>query len=118
MKIFMTEVPIFGVQVVTCTGCTAEEAQNQFYDLQGMRSVVKVPDGRGACLIPGDEIYVWVKDPDNNASTVFHELVHVALGVCDLRGMQRDDELVAYLVGWLKQNVADKVFETDEGGFW
>lgn len=59
-----------------------------------------------------------MKDPDNNASTVFHELVHVALGICDLRGMQRDDELVAYLVGWLKQNVADKIFETDEGGFW
>lgn len=48
MKIFMTEVPIFGVQVVTCT---AEEAQNQFYDFQGMRTIVEVPDGRGACLI-------------------------------------------------------------------
>jgi len=114
MKIFVVKVPIFNIDVATCVGCSAQEARNAFYDLEGLRSVVPVPEkSRGACCIPDDmgaEIFMWVEDPEENASVVFHELVHVALGICDLKGMQRDDELIAYLMAWLKINVADRIF--------
>ena len=104
MKIFVVKVPIFNVDVATCVGCSAEEARNAFYDLEGLRSVVPVPEkSRGACCIP-----------DENASVVFHELVHVALGICDLKGMQRDDELIAYMMAWLKIEVADRIFFDEE----
>jgi len=117
MKIFVAEVPIFDVSIAVCTGCTAEEAQNQFYDLQGYRSVVNIPDrSDGACYVPegASEIYMWVDDPMKHASTVFHELVHVAMGICDQRGMDQDEELIAYLMGWLKKNVADRIFFEEE----
>jgi len=118
MKIFVVKVPIFNIGVATCVGCSAQEARNAFYDLDGLRFVVPVPEkSRGACCIPDDagaEIFMWVEDPDENASVVFHELVHVALGICDLKGMQRDDELIAYLMAWLKIEVADRIFFDDK----
>lgn len=116
MKIFTTRVPIFGNDIVVVTNCSAEEANVAVYDLNGLRTVVEFLEGRGCCIVPdhGSEIYVWVKAPRENASTVFHELVHVAFGICDQRGMQRDDELVAYLMGWLKKEVADRIFFEEE----
>ena len=116
MKIFTTRVPIFGNGIVVVTDCSAEEANAAVYDLEGLRTVVEFIDGRGCCIVPdgGNDIYVWVGSPQDYASTVFHELVHVAFGICDQRGMQRDDELVAYLMGWLKQEVADRIFFEEE----
>ena len=58
-------------------------------------------------------MFMWVRDV-GRASIVFHELVHVAFSICHIRGMQYDEELIAYLVGWLKIEVADRMFELAE----
>jgi len=116
MKIFTVRVPIFENDIVVVHDCDVNEANAAVYDLEGLRTVVEFIDGLGCCIIKGGDsnIYVWVRDPKETASTVFHELVHVAFGICDQRGMQRDEELVAYLMGWLKGAIADTIFFGEE----
>lgn len=111
MKIFRVDVPIFDISIVVCTDCSKEEAKDAFYDYEGKRTIVDMSERCvGRCgLIDGD-IYLWVESPNEFARHVFHEIVHAAQFICEAKGMEKDDELIAYLVAWLKVEVADKIF--------
>lgn len=110
MRIFHVDIPIFNRSVVVCVDCEYAEAREHIYDYKGFRTEIpEISSGRGACVLTGGDAFMWVKESDD-ASTVFHELVHVAWGICELCGIRTDEELLAYLMGWLKQNVADAIF--------
>ncbi len=89
-----------------------------FYHFEDSKSRVEVPTGAhklGSVTEYDSDIFMWVKDPNNNASTVFHELVHVIHSLCDLKGIEViDREFEAYLMGWLKIEVSDKIFFPEE----
>lgn len=116
MSIVRADIPIFNRSVVVCFGCSAEEASHLCYMCKGAggepvgAKVEFTSIANGGVRDWGGDVYVWIKDPVY-ASIVFHELVHVAFTVCQICGMREDEELIAYLVQWLKVNVADKIFE-------
>lgn len=58
----------------------------------------------GMTVCKDGEVYVFVFKEHENDSTVAHECLHAANYIIDLCGMQVDacnDELQAYLMGWL-----------------
>ena len=110
VKPFHVDVPIFRLSVVACANCSAQEAVDAFYDYEGKRSALKARDSAGWVQHYGGDVFMWVKDTEQ-ASLVFHELVHVAYSICEIKGIAYDEELIAYLMGWLKQNVADELFD-------
>lgn len=114
IKPFHVQVPIFLTAVVFCGGCTAEEAAGAMYRYKGKKAVLEPRETSGWVQTANGDIYVWVRDPAKQASMVFHELTHVAFTICELKGMAPDEELICYLVGWLKMAVGDKIFERCE----
>lgn len=111
---FIVDVPIFRMSVVVCANCSAQEAVDAFYQFRDCKAVLEPRNTDGWVQNFAGDAYMWVKDTDA-ASFVFHELVHVAFTICELKGMTYDEELIAYLVGWLKIEVADKLFDLAEG---
>lgn len=110
IKPFQVEIPIFRMSVVTCANCNADKAQELFYSFKGKNSKVEARHTDGWVQHYNGDIFMWVRDTEQ-ASIVFHELVHTAFSICEIKGMQPDEELIAYLVGWLKIHVADVLFE-------
>lgn len=110
---FHVDVPIFIMSVVVVGNCTAEEACAAIYDYEGKRTIAEPRESQGWVQEHNGDVFMWVRDI-NRASIVFHELVHVAFSICHIRGMQYDEELIAYLVGWLKIEVADKLSDLVE----
>ena len=110
IKPFKVGVPIFRMSILTCANCTPSEACEAFYGYKGKHSILEPRESDAWVQIYKGDIFVWIRDTDH-ASTVFHELVHVAYAICDVKGMAFDEELIAYLVGWLKLSVADKLFK-------
>lgn len=109
MILFHVNVPIFDMAVVFCGDCPAEEANNAFYDYEGTRAKIQFEDtNRGSVTDCNGDVYCWVKNTDW-CSTIFHEMVHVAFSICEVKGMEPDEELIAYLVGWLKINVVERI---------
>lgn len=110
MNIFRVDIPIFNRSVVVCADCDELQAKQLFYDYEGKRNEIDVPEGKDGCVrhSKGD-VFMWVRD-SSRASIVFHELTHVAFSICELCGMSFDEELIAYLMGWLKIEVADELF--------
>jgi hypothetical protein len=112
MKIFKIDVPIFRLSVVCCHSCSVEEAENEFYDFHNLRSIVSLNHDKsatGCTTISEGDIYLWIKSPRDQFSDVFHELVHVIDYLCELKGMEKDEELRAYLMGWFKGAIGDAI---------
>lgn len=108
--IFGVEIPIFLMHVIFIGDCSAEEAAELAYNYEDGHAHVGFSQcGDGGVRVDKGDIYCWVKDT-SKASFVFHELVHVAFSICEEKGIIADEELIAYLMGWLKINVSDKVF--------
>lgn len=112
IKPFHVDIPIFCTSVVLCANCTAEEACAAIYRYKKKDTVLNPEETLSWVQTYEGDVYMWVRDV-SRASTVFHELVHVAFAICRLRGMQPDEELIAYLVGWMKIHIADKLFEVN-----
>ncbi len=110
VEAFQVDIPIFGISVVTCANCTPMEACNKFYEYKGERSLLVPRESDGWVQHYAGDVFMWVRDL-SYAHMVFHELVHVAYSICEIKGMQPDEELIAYLVGWLKIEIADKLYE-------
>ena len=97
------------MSVVVCGDCSPERANDAFYDYRGVRAKIEFEDTAiGSVTHAKGDVYCWVSDTDL-CSTIFHEMVHVAFTICEVKGMKRDEELIAYLVGWLKINVVEKI---------
>lgn len=112
MKIFHINVPIFLTTVVCCHSCSREEAENAMYDFRGSRSRIQFQEGsyiEGGVRTYRGDVFVWIKDPEARFSAVFHELVHVIDTVLEIKGITNDEELRAYLMGWFKITLADKI---------
>ena len=111
MKSFITHVPIFNLSVLTVIDCTKSEAEEFVYDYESCRSKVSFENGTcGGVRIDRGDVFMWVKD-SNRASIVFHELVHVAFAILEIKGIGSDEELIAYLVEWLKINIVDVIYD-------
>ena len=106
---FHVDVPIFRMSVVACANCTPQEACNAIYAYEGKQTILDPRETDGWVQHHAGDVFMWVRDL-SQASLVFHELVHVAYSICEIKGMQPDEELIAYLVGWLKMEIADKLF--------
>ncbi len=112
MHIFKVDVPIFNTSVVCCHSTDAETAMDAFYKFQDCKAHIVLPTesyAQGRVVEYNSDIFMWVKDPTNYFSVVSHEIIHVIYSICSMRGIAIDEELTAYLVGWFKINLADKV---------
>ena len=110
---FHVNIPMFRMSVCVCGNCSSQEAVDAFYAYEDKRTVLDPTESTAWVQYAGGDLFMWVSDV-SEASVVFHELVHVAFGICEIRGMEKDEELIAYLMGWLKVEVADKLFELAE----
>ncbi len=107
------DVPIYNLSVVCIAGCEFEDAKAELYvrhrvDLGG-------DDGyaRGRCVCHEGDVYLWVKDLERGSDFI-HEVTHAATAIMELRGIPlsyETDEVLAYLMGWLKINLLDVVYE-------
>ncbi len=113
----LCEVPIFLRHVVFIGDCSQNDAEDWIYKLRGKRTrCVFAENSNGGVRDVNGDIYVWVKDT-SFASIVAHELAHVActiMEVCHIPQCRDTEELMCYLIGWLKINVQDKVYEKKE----
>ena len=117
MILFRVDVPIFNLSVVFAGDCKAEEADDAFYDFRdrndkSVRVVTGFADApreaTASVTSAKGDVYCWVGNTDH-CSTIFHEMVHVAFSICQTRGIELDEELIAYLVGWLEIEVVEKI---------
>jgi len=106
-------VPIFNRSVFFIGNCEAADAEEAVYRLRRARTQVSfVPSSHGGVRDCGGDIFVWVKDL-SKASIVAHELAHAACSVMEVCGVpqcRETEEVMCYLIGWLKINVQDKVY--------
>lgn len=109
----LAHVPIFNRSVFFVGDCSQEEGSGAVYRLKGRKTVVAFPyDSIGAVVRAGGDVFVWVEDLEI-ASVVAHELVHAAVSImeiCNIPLCRDTEELMCFLVGWLKINVQDKVY--------
>jgi len=110
----LKSVPIFNRSVVFIGGCSKESASHEIFKLRGLGTVVQFSENSdGGVRSVGGDVYVWVADL-NCASVVAHELAHAAVSimdVCNIPLCTETEELMCYLVGWLKVNIQDSVYE-------
>jgi hypothetical protein len=109
----LAHVPIFLRSVFFVGDCSVEEAIDAIYRLKGKRTRCEFPDGAGAVRDIKGDVYCWVKDLEKG-SIVLHELTHVAcsiMEVCNIPQCRDTEEVMCYLVGWLKLNVLDVVLD-------
>jgi len=114
MRIFKVDVPIFQLCIVCCHSCSVDEAENEFYNFCDSESVVSLGSDNwvtGGTATSDGDIYMWVKDPKKRFSDVYHELIHVIDYLCELKGIEKDEELRAYLMGWFKVTIADVIVD-------
>lgn len=113
----LAHVPIFNRSVFFVGGCTGEDAEEAIYRLRKERTQVSLTYTANGCVRDsGGDIFVWVKDLDK-ASIVAHELAHAActiMEVCGIQQCRETEEVMCYLIGWLKINVQDKVYKKYE----
>lgn len=108
------EVPIFLRHILFVGNCEASDAIDAIYHYAGKRIIVELDNSaRGQCITQGGDCFVWVKDLDE-CSTFMHEMTHAATGIMRICGIPLNDctdELQAYLIGWLKLELLDPVYE-------
>ena len=109
----LVHVPIFGRSVFFVGGCPAEDAEEAIYRLRKKRTQVSLTHTADGCVRDsGGDVFVWVKDL-KRASVVAHELAHAActiMEVCGIPQCRETEEVMCYLIGWLKINVQDKIY--------
>jgi len=114
----LVHVPIFNRSVFFVGDCSGADAEDAIYRLRKKRTQVSmVYTAEGCVRDRGGDVFVWVKDLDK-ASVVAHELAHAACSIMELCGIElcmETEEVMCYLIGWLKINVQDKVYEKREG---
>jgi len=110
----LAHVPIFNRSVFFVGDCSSEDAEEAVYRLKRLRTQVSFTcSGDGGVRDSGGDVFVWVKDLER-ASIVAHELAHAACSIMEVCGIPqcRDtEEVMCYLIGWLKINVQDKVYD-------
>lgn len=113
MKKILVQVPIFLRHVFFVGDCSVSEAEDAIYKLKGKRTQCSLTATAEGCVrTVGGDIYIWVKDT-KRASIVAHELVHAACSImeaCNIPQCRETEEVMCYLVGWLKINIQDKVY--------
>jgi hypothetical protein len=113
----LAHVPIFNRSVFFVGGCSGEDAEEAIYRLHRKRTQVSLTYDACGCVrdCKGD-VFVWVKDL-GQASVVAHELAHAACSImeeCGIPQCRDTEEVMCYLIGWLKINVQDKVYDKME----
>jgi len=110
----LVHVPIFCRSVFFAGDCSAPDAEDAVYRLRKKRTQVSFTyTADGGVEDSGGDVFVWVKDL-NRASVVAHELAHAAcslMEVCGIPQCRETEEVMCYLIGWLKINVQDKVYD-------
>lgn len=109
----LCHVPIFLRSVFFVGNCTSDEADDAVYKLKGEKTRINFTRTAQGCVIGyGGDVFVWVKDLDK-PSVVAHELAHVAvtiMDICNIPLCNDTEELMCFLIGWLKINVQDKAY--------
>jgi hypothetical protein len=65
---------------------------------------IDIVNDAGMTVLKDGDVYVFIFSHEGDEATVAHECLHAANYIIDLCGMQADacnDELQAYLMGWL-----------------
>jgi len=113
----LAHVPIFNRSVYFIGHCSADDAEDAVYRLRRKRTVVAfTPSANGGVRDCNGDVFVWAKDLEC-ASIVAHELAHAACSImecCGIPQCRETEEVMCYLIGWLKINVQDRVFEKYE----
>lgn len=110
----LTHVPIFGRSVFFVGDCDGKDAEDAIYRIKRKRTQVSLSYAADGCVRDsGGDVFVWVKDL-KRASVVAHELAHAACSImecCGIPQCRETEEVMCYLIGWIKINVQDKVYE-------
>jgi hypothetical protein len=104
-------IPIIHVPIIYCVDCQKEDAAKAFYNYNGERSVFEPScNADGGVQAINGYIFLWVEgETKQKASVLIHEMVHICCTALDMVGIERDEELIAYLMEWLKINLMDKI---------
>lgn len=109
----LCHVPILNRSIFFVGDCTYKKAERAVFKLKKSRTEIEfTPTANGCVRSNGGDVFVWVKDLDN-ASVVAHELAHAACSLmeeCNIPLCDQTEELMCYLIGWLKINVQDKIY--------
>lgn len=113
----LAHIPIFNRSVFFVGDCPGEDAEEAIYRLRRKRTKVSLTYTAAGCVRDcNGDVFVWVKDL-KKASVVAHELAHAAcsiMDVCEIPQCRDTEEVMCYLIGWLKINVQDMVYEKFE----
>lgn len=113
----LCHVPIFQCSVFFVGDCSAGEAVEAIFRLKRKRTMVSLSDSNnGSVAVAGGDVFVWVKDLERG-SVFVHELTHAACSIMQVKGIplcDQTEEVMCYLVGWLKKSVMDKVYKKRE----
>jgi hypothetical protein len=109
----LAHVPIFCRSVFFVGNCSRADAEEAVYRLWEKRTQVSFTHSALGCVrASGGDIFVWAKDLARS-SIVAHELAHAACSIMEESGIpqcKETEEVMCYLIGWLKLNVQDKVY--------
>jgi hypothetical protein len=100
----MLEIPMLRCTILMCCGGTVEEFCKIYAKWHGIHkdSVKNLHEADGKTVWDtdvGDWFSVWCKEP--RPSTIAHEAVHVVLNILEQKGIARDEELIAYMAGYI-----------------
>jgi len=110
----LANIPIFNRSVFFVGDCSGQDAEEAVYQLGKERTQVSFTySANGGVRDNGSDVFVWVKDL-TKASVIAHELAHTACSImetCEIPQCRETEEVMCYLIGWLKINVQDKVYK-------
>jgi hypothetical protein len=111
------EVPIFSRSVFFVGNCDDKEASDAIYQFDDKRTRIYFSaTSLGGVRDAEGDVYVWVRDL-SKASIVAHELGHAACSImecCGINLCRETEELMCYLIEWLKISVQDPVYQEYE----
>jgi hypothetical protein len=114
MVFVASEVPIYMCHILFVGDCDADRATDVIYRYKNKHIRVEFDNNLlGCCVGSGGDVFVWVKDLERG-SVVIHELYHAAVMVMRNKGIpisEDTEEVTAYLLGWMKKKIMDKVYE-------
>lgn len=109
----LQHIPIFNRAVFFVGNCSAKKASDVIYKLKRKGTKVEFTlSSNGGVREANGDVFIWVKDL-NYASIVAHELAHAAVSIMECANIplcSETEELMCYLIEWLKINVQDKVY--------
>lgn len=111
MAILHVSVPIFDMSVAVCHSVPYQECLSECFAYEGLNSILTFSEtSKGSVQCYKGDVWVYLPNLDS-ASVVIHEMVHVAFAICEIKGIQPDEELICYLTGWLKREIVDVLYE-------